>query len=90
MRREADEGHWVWVDDRFASGFYGCGESPIVSALEILEDLREKSLVNERVYFGYRPRLRAVDFRNIPTIARELPLLPKADIGLSATCAPHY
>jgi hypothetical protein len=72
IKADLGEGHWAWIDDRFINTYDKCGEVPIITTLEILDELRRGDHISTEDYFSYRHRLRMADFRFVPINKEEL------------------
>jgi len=65
-------GSYVWIDDRFINAFSKCGELPVVSILEILNELRKRKVLDQTSYFRKLHQLRKGNFRYIPLEKEEI------------------
>jgi hypothetical protein len=72
IEADSDEGNWVWIDDRFLNNYAKCGDVPIITTLELLDELRRENHISAEDLFAYRHRLRMADFRFVSVSKEEL------------------
>lgn len=72
LQAEPGEGHFVWIDDRLLNGHGKCGEVPIITILGVIAELHRAGKLTTSHYFALRHRLRASDFRYIPSMKDEI------------------
>lgn len=79
---EQATGHWIWVDDRFCTGFTNAHGNTIVSVYEVLRYLNDTNALSAEAFYMALGALRRANVMFLPiTVSEVLYRLDQAQLG---------